>query len=97
MPRYVILINYTQEGINDIKNLSDRLKQVDERAKQAGGKLVDWYLTMGQYDAVAIIESPDDESVARALLAQAAQGRVRTTTMRAFTRQEAEAITRSLP
>lgn len=97
MPHYVILINYTEEGIRDIKNLPERLKQVEERVKQGGGKFVDWYLTMGQYDAIAIAEMPDDETAARGVLAQAAQGRVRTTTLRAFTRSEAEAIVRSLP
>ncbi len=97
MATYIALVNLTDEGVKRFKELPDRLKAVEQSIQQAGGKLVGWYLTMGQYDAVVISEFPDDQAAVRALLGNAAQGRARTTTLKAFTRQEAEAIARSLP
>lgn len=94
---YVVLVNLTQQGIQEFKNLPDRLKALEENIQKSGGKLIGWYLTMGQYDAVAISEFPDDETAARGVIGTAAQGRVRTTTLKAFTRDQAEAIARSLP
>ena len=97
MSTYVVLVNYTEQGIRDINNLPDRLQALEQGLQRAGGKLIGWYLTMGAYDAVAISELPDDDAMARLALTFGAQGRVRTTTLKAFTREQAEAIARSLP
>ena len=64
---------------------------------QLGGKLLGFYLTMGQYDLVTIAEFPDDETVARGGLASASQGYVRSETLRAFTEEEYRKIAGSLP
>ena len=56
-----------------------------------------FYLTMGQYDAVAVIEAPDDETAAKGALITASAGNVSTETLRAFTEQEAIALVQSLP
>jgi uncharacterized protein with GYD domain len=58
--------------------------------------LVSYYLTMGQYDAVAISEAPDDQTIAKLALGAGARGNVRTETMRAFTDEEARAIAADL-
>jgi uncharacterized protein with GYD domain len=63
----------------------------------AGGKLIGFYLTMGQYDLVTIAEFPDDETVARAGLAGGSQGSVRSETLRAFTEEEYRKIIASPP
>ena len=97
MATYISLANLTDDGVKGIKELPDRLKGLEQGIQQAGGKLIGWYLTMGQYDAVVIAEFPDDQAAVRTILSVAGQGRVRTTTMKAFTRQEAEAIARSMP
>jgi len=52
---------------------------------------------MGQYDAVAIAEFPNDEAVARLSLATASQGSIRGETLRAFTEEEYRKIIASLP
>lgn len=96
MPSYVILINYTEQGLKTFKDLPARLQQVEQAFQQAGGKMTGYYLTLGQYDAVSVVEFPDDETAAKAMLAQAVRGNVKTTTLRAFTRQEAENIAKSL-
>lgn len=93
---YVILLNYTEQGIQNFKSMPDRTRAAEQAFAQAGGKLLSYHLTLGQYDGVAIAEFPDDAAAAKALIAQAALGNVRTTTLRAFTREEAENIARGL-
>lgn len=93
--RYVSLINFTDQGIKNAKNSPDRVKQFEEMFAKEGGRL-EVYYTMGTYDAVGFVEGPDDETVARWLLGLGAAGNVRTTTFKAFSRDEFQAITRSL-
>ena len=57
----------------------------------------DFYLAMGQYDAVVVVEAPDDETVAKASLAIGSLGNVRIETLRAFTEEEYRGIVRALP
>ena len=63
----------------------------------AGGKLVHFYSTMGDYDYVVVSEGPSDEAAAGMALMIGAQGNVRSTTMRAFTEQEFADIVKKLP
>ncbi len=95
MPTYISLTQFTDQGIHNIKELPERWRQAEQRSQQMGEKIT-LYLTMGQYDAVAIIEAPDDETAARGLLTVAGEGHLRTTTLKAFSREEAERIIRSL-
>ena len=97
MPTYVILINYTQQGIQNIKDSPARLDAAKKAFKAAGGELKEWYLTMGATDAVVIAEGPNDETAAILALAIGSQGSVRTQTMRAFTEAEYRKLVASLP
>ncbi len=97
MPTYITLINYTQKGIEDIKHGPDRLEAARKRARERGGDLKAFYMTMGRFDAVVIIEAPNDEAAITGLLQGAAQGYVRTETLRAFTESEAKKIVSALP
>ncbi len=72
------------------------LRSFDDAAKEVGGKLIGFYLVLGQYDYVVITEAPDDQTAARLILGTIAQGSVRTQTMRAFPREEFEQIARGL-
>ncbi len=56
-----------------------------------------FYLSAGQCDMVLVVEAPDDTTMAKAVLAQASKGGVRTTTMRAFTETEYREIIEALP
>ncbi len=96
MPSYVVLGNYTDQGVRAMKDLESRLGGVKQQMEQAGGRMIAWYLTIGPYDFVAVTEMPDAETAARVLLEIGAQGNVRTTTMQAFTEEEAIGIARSL-
>jgi uncharacterized protein with GYD domain len=96
MPTYITLIHYTEQGVKTFKDLSQRIDETRSAGEAVGAKLVDYYLTMGQYDAVAISEAPDDQTIARLALAAGARGNVRTETMRAFTAEEALQIASEL-
>jgi len=97
MPTYIALLRYTQQGITDAKNGPARLDAAKEAYRRAGGELKAFYMTMGQYDAVAIAELPDDATAARLVLGIAAQGNLRTETMKAYPEAEYRKIVASLP
>ena len=97
MPQYISLINYTEQGLKDMKNIPDRVAAARQAMQAAGGKLLSYHLTLGQYDGVVISEFPDDESATSLVLAIAAQGNIRTTTLKAFTEEEATRIVRNIP
>lgn len=97
MPTYISLFNMTEQGIKNIKQAPDRVRQAEAAWQQSGGKLVGFYLTLGDYDYVVVFEAPDDETAARYLLTLGAAGNVRSKTLKAFTRDEFEKLVASLP
>lgn len=97
MPTYVTLFRWTQKGIENVKDSPARLDAAKKSFAAAGGRLVAFYLTTGQYDAVAIGEFPDDETMAKAALSGGSQGFIRSETLRAFTEDEYRRIIASLP
>ncbi len=97
MPTYVSLINYTDEGVKGVKDGPSRLDAAREAMKAAGGELKDFYLTMGAYDLVVISEFPSDEVAATFSLSLASQGRLRTTTLKAFPEAAYRKIIAAMP
>ncbi len=97
MSIYILLINYTQQGIEDIKESPARLDKARDLLQTLGGEVKDFYLTMGSHDIVVIIEAPDDETVAKFVLTAGSHGNVRTTTLKAFSEDEFRSIIGSLP
>ena len=91
MPTYVSLINWTDEGIRNVRDTLDRADRADELAKKHGCSL-QLYWTVGPYDLVAITEAPDDESVSALTLEAASGGAIRTTVLRAYDREEMSSI-----
>jgi uncharacterized protein with GYD domain len=88
MPTYVSLIQFTQQGISAIKESPKRIDAARKVFEQAGGKLKDFYLVMGEYDIVIVSEAPNDEAAVKIILSLGAKGNVRTRTSRAFTEAE---------
>jgi len=84
MSTYIMLFNYTDQGLRNIKKSPSRIDAARKAAEELGGKLGDLYLTMGAYDLVAISEFPDDATAATFVLRLGALGNVRTTTVKAF-------------
>jgi uncharacterized protein with GYD domain len=97
MATYISLLHYTQQGIQNIKESPARLDAAKKAFRAMGGELKQWYLVMGQYDAVVVTEAPDDETASKLFLAVGALGSVRTETLRAFTEAEYRKIIAALP
>lgn len=97
MPTYISLINYTDQGIRNIKDSPKRLDAAKKLLKDLGGELRQFYLTLGRYDIVVVAEAPSDEVVAKFTLALGSLGNVRTTTLKAFTEVEYRKIIAGLP
>ena len=97
MPHYITLFRFTQKGAEDIKGGPARLDAGKKAIEAAGGKIKGFYLTMGQYDAVSIVELPNDDAAAKLALATASQGNIRGETLRAFTEEEYRKLIASLP
>jgi uncharacterized protein with GYD domain len=97
MPTYISLLNWTDEGIRTVKDTLDREQAARDLAEKMGGSLKDAYWTIGPYDLVAISEFPDDETATAYLYALAAGGKVRTTSLRAFNRDEMATVLGKVP
>ncbi len=97
MPRYIALMNLTEQGIKDIKNAPKRLEKAIAGMAAFGGKLIDFYAVLGEYDYVAISEFPNDEAGMTFLLTLGSQGNVRTTTLKAFNTQQFTELVKKIP
>ncbi|OGN93264.1 MAG: GYD family protein [Chloroflexi bacterium RBG_13_50_21] len=97
METYIILANYTQKGAANIKESPARIQAVRKAVEAAGGKWGGWYLTMGQYDIVLIVQAPNAQVAASLLLAIGSQGNVSTQSLRAFTEEEFKGLVASVP
>lgn len=97
MATYIALGRYTQQGIQNIKEGPARTNAARKNIQALGGEFKAFYIVMGQYDFVTIIEAPDDETAAKLALATASEGNVRIETLRAFTEDEYREIVASLP
>ena len=96
MATYISLINWTDQGIRNVKDSPSRVDAVRELDRKYGAEMTHLFMTMGSYDMVAITEAPDDETVAKILLTLGQSGNVRTTTLKAFTEAEYRRIIGSL-
>jgi uncharacterized protein with GYD domain len=96
MPTYISLLSWTQQGVAKVKDSPSRLDAGREAFKKLGVEIKDTYLTMGRYDLVCVIEGPNDEAVARALLTLGSQGNVQTETLKAWTEDDYRKIVGSL-
>jgi len=97
MPGYIGLLKYTQQGLDDVKNGPERIKQSKALAEKMGIRPIGTWVTMGPYDMVIIGEAPDDQTVAAFSLALAKAGNVTTMTMRAFSEEEFAEVAARLP
>ena len=84
MTIYISMMSYTDKGIQTVRQSPRWLDAAQKILEDMGGRFRDFFLTMGTYDLVLIYEAPDDAVSARFQLLLAAQGNVRTTTMKAF-------------
>jgi uncharacterized protein with GYD domain len=92
MPTYIVLVDWTEQGITQFKESVDRYETGRGIMEEAGVRFRDIYWTLGSHDMVSIVDAPDDETLSAALLRNASLGNFRTTTMRAFSAGEMRAV-----
>ena len=96
MPTYVVLVNWTEQGIKDVKQTIERTDSGAHLAEKHGLAFERAYWTVGPYDMVAIFTAPDDEAMSAHLLEISSSGNVRTTTLRAYDEEEMKGILQRL-
>jgi uncharacterized protein with GYD domain len=96
MPHYITLMRWTSQGLAGLPGWRERVEDGDRIIREAGGRLVGIYVTLGRYDVVEIFEAPDDEIAIEILMKLQQFGAEHTETLRAFTRDEAEEIIRRI-
>lgn len=99
MANYIVFFSFTQQGIERIKESPQRVQDAKQTVQSMGGRVKDFYGVMGMAgcDTLFIAEAPNDEAMARAVLAIARKGNVRTTTFRALDEAEYRRAIEGLP
>jgi uncharacterized protein with GYD domain len=92
MARFVVLIDWTEQGVAGFKDSVDRYEAAQSEFESMGVSFTEAYWTLGSHDIVCIVEAPDGEDLAAALLKLGSAGNVRTTTLRAFNAEEMRGI-----
>ena|SRR5436190_980578 len=88
MATCIVLSKWTALGLQNVKQSPDRLAAVRKAYEAAGVRMKDFYMVTGQYDMVAILDAPDDVTLAKAMLSSAPHGSITTETCRAFPEDE---------
>jgi uncharacterized protein with GYD domain len=88
MATYIMLINFTEQGIRNVKDTLKRADAFRAFAKKHRSAVKDVYWTLGPHDGALIVEAPDDETMTTLALGLGALGNVRTQVLRAFTADE---------
>jgi uncharacterized protein with GYD domain len=96
MPTYITLFKFTDQGIKNIKNVPSRVEENVKSAEAMGCKVICVYAVMGEYDFVAISEAPNDEAHMALALTIGARGDARSTTLKAFSKEEFGGIVQKL-
>jgi uncharacterized protein with GYD domain len=97
MLNYILLMKLTDQGIKAIKEAPERIEKGIKGFEKMGGKVTSFYTVMGEYDYVAVGEAPSDEVAMTFALALGSLGYVRTTSLKAFTKEEFTAMVKKLP
>ena len=97
MPQYIALIDWTDQGVRGFKESVDRYEAAEDAVKELGAEFTNIWWTLGAHDIVATVDAPDDETLAAALLAVAGEGNIRSTTLRAFSREEMRSVIAKAP
>lgn len=92
MATYVVLIDWTEQGVGKFRDTVDRYEAAQSQFEGMGVSFKEAYWTLGGHDIVGILDAPDDETLAAALLRLASQGNLRTTTLRAFSADEMKGV-----
>jgi uncharacterized protein with GYD domain len=93
LPIYIMLTSFTADGVKTIKNHPGRVQEVNREMEQLGVKVLDQWATLGQYDFVSVVDSPDEQTMAKVSVELGSRGTTRNQTLTAI---PAEDFTKSL-
>jgi uncharacterized protein with GYD domain len=96
MATYILLCNYTDQGIRAVKDSPKRRAAARDMGKTLGVEVKNSYLAMGTYDVILVVEAASDEALAKWVLSLGAKGNVRTTTIKVFPEAEMDKILSAL-
>ena len=96
MTTYIALANWTDQGMRAIGDSAKRWDATKKILQDMGGRVRDFYMTMGEYDLILVYEAPDDAVAARFTLMLGRLGNVRTKTLKTFHEQAYREIVNSL-
>ena len=88
MATYITLINFTEKGVQNVKDTGNRAGQYKDLAAKLGCTIKEIWWTHGQYDVVSVVDAPDDASVTALAMSVGKLGYIRTQTLRAFSAPE---------
>ena len=97
MAKYISLVKYTAKGVENVKESPKRLDALKQLCESMGAKVEGFYLTMGRYDMVVIVDAPNPETVSKILLTTISGGAVSTETLPAFAEAEYRKVISELP
>lgn len=92
MATFISLVSWTDQGVRNYQDTTQRARDFGAAAEALGAKLRDIHWTVGPYDLVVVLDAPDDETATAALLKVSGVGNVRTVSMRAYGSEEMDAI-----
>lgn len=92
MATYVALLNFTERGIQNVKETTKRYEQAKALGDKMGVKITQMFYTLGPYDCVTVLDAKDEDSLTAFMLATSSQGNVRTVSMRAYTPAEFDRV-----
>ena len=92
MSAYVLLCNFTDQGVRNIKDVPKRRAAAREVGKNLGVEIKSGHLALGTYDLILQVEAPSDEAMAKFVLSVASKGNLRTTTVKVFSEAEYDKI-----
>ncbi len=92
MQTYIFLVNFTDQGMRNIKDTIKRAHAYEDMAKKSGAVLKVLCWTFGRYDVIAVFEAPDDESATALSFSVSSLGSVRNEILRAFSFEEMSGI-----
>jgi uncharacterized protein with GYD domain len=97
MTTYIAMLKWTPKGLHEIRQSPSRLDAARKGFESMGVNMKTFYMVMGRYDCIIVLEAPDDTTLSKALLSVTSQGSITSETCRAFTEDEYRQITSALP
>ena len=92
MSTFVTTIKFTEQGIANVRDTTQRANSFRSEAKKMGVNVTDILWTLGAFDGLIVFDAPDEETAAALTLRLGSLGNVQSQTGRAFRESEMSGI-----